>query len=834
MGKTFVALAVAAGVVESERRRRPVVVMVPPAVADKWPNDWEVFREQCLPATSLIRATTRPVRNGAEFLKLLDDPADRRSHIIFMKHGSLRASLSDPFVLLATVRQAFLRRSSLERQRRAFPRWASRILNDRWFTQERTEQLLQRPPSRWLDLCGDRPTVDDDPVPQLFADAVQAVDLSDVRNALAQLPLSSSSGLDQRLRAVRKHLRRALDEVWREAMTQVRYHLPLLILDEAHHVKNPNQLASLFFDDEESTGGLDGSLFGIFDRMLFLTATPFQLGHTELIRVISRFSAVRLSTQERTEFERDLADLRVSLDRSQADAARLETVWGRLDRDDVQGLRTGWWASDPDELPEAARPAASAARAAVASFDSAQHALHPWVLRHCRDRPRDVVGGAGILPGHPLTGATYDTVGLEVGVDAAVPFLLAARAEAMVSVLSLRSHRATRAIFSEGLASSYDAFRHRSKDDSVEVDDDLPNQFQWYLQQIDQFIPNDDSVVLDAHPKIAATTARVLDLWRRGEKVLVFTFYRATGRSLVRSISAALDAEIERLAREAGSSTAGLQRRARNRLDADAPAAAFVRDQVQTIAQARGLGTEDRRQLADVVLRFLRTPAFQVRFFPSDGDLIDELQGAFADDSREGPDLVGRIGAFADRVVRLVDAERERLWYDLGGIQTGEIRFGGESDDSGTSSATVRLANGETASETRRRLMRTFNSPFFPEVLIASSVMSEGVDLHLDCRHVIHHDLDWNPSVLEQRTGRIDRVGSKSERVGEPVRVFEPFLAGTQDERLYRVVKDRERWFNVVMGGRQSLSQWEAENISERVPLPDDLIEQLSFDLEAR
>ena len=50
--------------------------------------------------------------------------------------------------------------------------------------------------------------------------------------------------------------------------------------------------------------------------------------------------------------------------------------------------------------------------------------------------------------------------------------------------------------------------------------------------------------------------------------------------------------------------------------------------------------------------------------------------------------------------------------------------------------------------------MLAFNTPFFPEVLVASSVMAEGVDLQQDCRHVIHHDLDWNPSTLEQRTGR--------------------------------------------------------------------------------
>ncbi len=78
--------------------------------------------------------------------------------------------------------------------------------------------------------------------------------------------------------------------------------------------------------------------------------------------------------------------------------------------------------------------------------------------------------------------------------------------------------------------------------------------------------------------------------------------------------------------------------------------------------------------------------------------------------------------------------------------------------------------------------MLTFNRPFFPEVLIASSVMAEGVDLHRFCRYVIHHDLCWNPSTLEQRIGRVDRIGAKVEQCGLPVRVYLPYLAETQDE----------------------------------------------------
>jgi superfamily II DNA/RNA helicase len=187
-----------------------------------------------------------------------------------------------------------------------------------------------------------------------------------------------------------------------------------------------------------------------------------------------------------------------------------------------------------------------------------------------------------------------------------------------------------------------------------------------------------------------------------------------------------------------------------------------------------------------------------------------------------------------------VDSERAELIDALDGIQTGTI-FSADSTafEPGERAArrdrripNVRLANGEVSRELRRRLMLAFNTPFFPEVLIASSVMAEGVDLHLDCRHVIHHDLDWNPSVLEQRTGRLDRIGSKAEVTKQPILIYEPFLEGTQDERQYRVVKDRERWFNVVMGESLQLDEWRADKLAERVLLPAELAKELTLHLQ--
>jgi hypothetical protein len=39
------------------------------------------------------------------------------------------------------------------------------------------------------------------------------------------------------------------------------------------------------------------------------------------------------------------------------------------------------------------------------------------------------------------------------------------------------------------------------------------------------------------------------------------------------------------------------------------------------------------------------------------------------------------------------------------------------------------------------------------------------------------------PSRLEQRTGRVDRIGAKVETCRQPIRIYLPFIAETQDDK---------------------------------------------------
>ncbi|SFF27460.1 helicase-related protein [Flavobacterium xueshanense] len=50
-------------------------------------------------------------------------------------------------------------------------------------------------------------------------------------------------------------------------------------------------------------------------------------------------------------------------------------------------------------------------------------------------------------------------------------------------------------------------------------------------------------------------------------------------------------------------------------------------------------------------------------------------------------------------------------------------------------------------------------------ILIATDVISEGLNLQRLASNIVHYELPWNPNRLEQRNGRIDRIGQKRETV---------------------------------------------------------------------
>lgn len=131
MGKTFVALAVVASVALRDRSRRPVVVMVPPSLKEKWPKDFQVFKERCIKSEMVKpHLTSASADNAIEFLKLLDDATYRRVSIIFLTHGAMNPyrKLQDRWVKLAIIQKAIYKKREAKTIRRILARFIEKLL----------------------------------------------------------------------------------------------------------------------------------------------------------------------------------------------------------------------------------------------------------------------------------------------------------------------------------------------------------------------------------------------------------------------------------------------------------------------------------------------------------------------------------------------------------------------------------------------------------------------------------------------------------------------------------------------------------------------------------
>jgi superfamily II DNA/RNA helicase len=77
---------------------------------------------------------------------------------------------------------------------------------------------------------------------------------------------------------------------------------------------------------------------------------------------------------------------------------------------------------------------------------------------------------------------------------------------------------------------------------------------------------------------------------------------------------------------------------------------------------------------------------------------------------------------------------------------------------------------------------------------LSSESGGEGRNLQF-CNTVINYDLPWNPMTIEQRVGRVHRIGQTRE-----VYVFNFCLAGSVEEYMLKVLHDKINLFELVAG----------------------------------
>ena len=97
----------------------------------------------------------------------------------------------------------------------------------------------------------------------------------------------------------------------------------------------------------------------------------------------------------------------------------------------------------------------------------------------------------------------------------------------------------------------------------------------------------------------------------------------------------------------------------------------------------------------------------------------------------------------------------------------------------------VFLISGDTKYTDRTPLMEDFRRSE-RGILVLTSVGSEGLDLQF-CSKLINYDLHWNPMRLEQRIGRIDRVGQKEKEI----EIHNFVVSGSVDEKVLSILNKK-------------------------------------------
>lgn len=943
MGKTYVALAVIASVLLSQKDdSHPVIVMMPPNLLGKWKKEWDQFKRICCTKSEeLNKIPVDHAESPVDFLRFLSLSKSKRPRLIWMKTTCFYSGLDDGWIKLAFIRLAKTNTRLSDSEKSGIYKWATsmvRLRSNKGLTQDVIEKLMILKLSEWNEYLISEGILVSDVIPHTLLQHQKQIDFRRLASFLRnETPGYHGPVSEEREIQARKDFNSLCKEIYSEWLQKAKWRASLLVLDEAHHAKNDGtRLAGLFRSKELEESFLNETdltnytrkpmMHEKFDRMLFLTATPFQLGHKELMRVVKSFAAVKWrgsgSPQySREYFYRKLVELEEALSKNRLAGKRLDDLWGRLDKTIVYGQPNEnslisqtveqWWESEEnqksvplvEEIKNAVRRCSETKERAQSDSDNPWVGLKRWVIRH--NRPHTLPAKENkkpclrrkTYPGGEIAGVEKHrngtSQGLPLGEKEAAPFFVAARAQ---GELSSHAGKGNRAIFAEGLCSSYEAFHHtRDGRDPRDTDDSEVEQkarhyldqkktlipLKWYESHVARLIPSKDDPA-DAtrryeHPKIRAVIQKAVELWLGGEKVLIFCFYRQTATALREHLMREVENAAARHTAEklgivnldlnaAKSHLTSISNRLRNK---KGPFRKIISDYLENQISKPDFAELNknpaiREKTLGMLTAYLRSPSYIARYLPLDTPEIREsfltphpspevtekakeaLKAALNTQTADGKmSLSLQIEEFLRFIKTLAVQDDHNISNELDGsqlekyleavsVETHKESEDALADETARSYKTikvVRMVYGETKHDVRERIMFAFNSPLFPEILVSSAVLAEGVDLHRFCRHVIHHDLCWNPSTLEQRTGRLDRIRCKAEIVGEPIIIYEPYIAGSADEKMYRVLKDRERWFQIVMGQKFEFDEKSAEEISRRVPLPDNLAKSLVFDL---
>jgi ATP-dependent helicase HepA len=107
----------------------------------------------------------------------------------------------------------------------------------------------------------------------------------------------------------------------------------------------------------------------------------------------------------------------------------------------------------------------------------------------------------------------------------------------------------------------------------------------------------------------------------------------------------------------------------------------------------------------------------------------------------------------------------------------------------------VQLFHGQLKPEAKDVAVEAFRASTQPSILLSTEAGGEGRNFQF-CHLLVNYDLPWNPMRVEQRIGRVDRIGQQN-----TVQVFNFWVKGTVEERVLDVLERRINIFEETIGG---------------------------------
>lgn len=305
---------------------------------------------------------------------------------------------------------------------------------------------------------------------------------------------------------------------------------------------------------------------------------------------------------------------------------------------------------------------------------------------------------------------------------------------------------------------------------------------------VDEFLTMtpDEARVYDALEKYIGTTYNAAAQDKRSAVGFVMTIYRKRLASSFFALRQTLEDRLAALRQPEQQQALSLARSAEDAEDAedeqgdtvdDETAHARERDALQAeergdlealLAQVRGLAADTKAQRLIGILNELRAGSYRAR----DGSLLAPYPQAIV------------FTQYADTLEYLRD--------HLRGAGVPVMCFSGRGGEWLRRDGTWQRISRE---ETRRRF-RARDA----DVLVCTDAAAEGLNFQF-CGALVNFDMPWNPMRVEQRIGRVDRLGQQFGRVA----IINMLYEGTVETDVYRVLRERISMFTAVVGKLQPI-----------------------------